>query len=213
MATTPAPAPTPPAPPAPPVPPTPPVRRRSARRFSAALFWAVVGALAMLFVANLAGYGPAVVKHEKVRVVLPPQKAAQPARPAPRPALKKPVASPTVPAPAPPAVAPQPTPQPVVTPPATPETVINVYPPALPTPQVGTPTSPSASVGATPMPVPRPQAVQPGVTLQLNIFANSWGGGTYHGYGSTYGWTPGHVARVCEERSTGPVCFDRWIPH
>lgn len=32
-------------------------------------------------------------------------------------------------------------------------------------------------------------------------------------YGSTYGWTPGHVARVCEWRHGGKICFDRWIAH
>ncbi len=26
-------------------------------------------------------------------------------------------------------------------------------------------------------------------------------------------WIPGHIARVCEQRSTGTVCFDRWIAH
>lgn len=28
-----------------------------------------------------------------------------------------------------------------------------------------------------------------------------------------YHWTPGHVVRVCEWRSTGTICFDRWIAH
>lgn len=89
-----------PAPPAPAV----PRRHRPARRFSAVLFWMVVGALAALFAANLAGYGPAVVKHEKVRVVLPPQKqqtkpAKQPARHlvAPKPQVTTPVPVPTAP--------------------------------------------------------------------------------------------------------------------
>lgn len=27
------------------------------------------------------------------------------------------------------------------------------------------------------------------------------------------GWTPGHIARVCESRSSGTVCFDRYIAH
>lgn len=32
----------------------------------------------------------------------------------------------------------------------------------------------------------------------------------YHRY---YGWTPGHVARVCEWRHGRKICFDRWIAH
>ena len=94
--------PTPPAPPAPPVPPVPPApapRRRPARRFSAAIFWAVVGALATLFAANLAGFGPALVKHENVRVILPPQRQAQPPT---RPVVQRPAApKPPAPTPAP----------------------------------------------------------------------------------------------------------------
>lgn len=35
----------------------------------------------------------------------------------------------------------------------------------------------------------------------------------YYSGSTYYGWTPGHVARVCERRYTGVVCFDRWIPH
>lgn len=74
------PVPAPPVPPAPPAPPVPPRRRRPARRFSATLFWVVVSVLAALFAANLAGYGPALVSHESVRVILPPQRPAQPAK-------------------------------------------------------------------------------------------------------------------------------------
>lgn len=39
--------------------------------------------------------------------------------------------------------------------------------------------------------------------------------GSYpYGYGPTYGWTPGHVERVCEQRSNGAVvCFDRFVGH
>jgi|SRR3989344_765870 len=83
----PAPAPIPAAPPALPAPAPAP-----ARRFSAALFWAIVGALIVLFVANLAGYGPAIVRHERVRVVLPPssRQAVQPAQTARRIADPKP---------------------------------------------------------------------------------------------------------------------------
>ena len=86
--TTPTPTPT------PVVPPVPPVRRRRARRVSAALLSAVTGALVMLFIANLAGYSPAVVKHETVSVALPPTKMVRP--PAPAPATKA-----AAPAPAP----------------------------------------------------------------------------------------------------------------
>lgn len=203
---TPAPVPTPPTSPVPPVLPVPPIRRRPpARRFSAALFWAVVGALALLFVFNLAGYGPAVVKHEKVRVVLPPQlSAAQPpAQPASRSVTPN---KPQVTTPAPQPVVPPPMPKPVVTPPAPrPETIINVYPP--------TPAPASPLPVQAPAPTPKKNVQPTGASLQLNIFTNSWGGGSRHGYGSTYGWTPGHVARVCEQRSTGTICFDRWIPH
>lgn len=106
------PRPAPPAPPTPPVAlpppasvpapapaPAPPVRRRRpARRFSAVLFWIVVGALAALFAANLAGYGPALVQHEKVRVVLPPQRQTQPAQSARRLVAPKPqVTAPAIP--------------------------------------------------------------------------------------------------------------------
>lgn len=112
--------------PAPPVPPVPPVpaprvppapapapaapRRRPARRFSATLFWAVVSVLTALFAANLAGYGPAIVRHEKVRVVLPPQRAAQLAnQPATgRPVAPKPQVAPTL--------QPTPVPQPATAP-------------------------------------------------------------------------------------------------
>lgn len=38
-----------------------------------------------------------------------------------------------------------------------------------------------------------------------------------YGYGGYYGgwgprWIPGYVLRVCEDRSTGRVCYDTWEP-
>lgn len=118
--------PVPPAPPAvPPVPPAPPVpvpaaprHHRPARRVSAAIFWVVVGALAALFAANLAGYGPAIVSHESVRVVLPPQRSvAQPVKQLTRhPVAPKPQVTTPVP----------PAPTSAVTPPAPTHQVVDV---------------------------------------------------------------------------------------
>jgi len=94
-----------PAPPAPPVP-APAPAPAAPRRFSAALFWAVMGTLITLFVANLAGYGPAIVRHESVRVVLPPSsRQAQPAQSTRRIAAPKPQVKAPAPVPVPPAVA------------------------------------------------------------------------------------------------------------
>lgn len=105
------------------------------------------------------------------------------------PAVSAPTPQP-IPAPAPAAVT-TPAPKPVVTSPVSalaPGTLINVYPPAAP-----------------------PPVVQPtGVTLQLNIFSNGWGGGSRY-YGPTYGWTPGHEELRYDPR-TGTY-YRVWIAH
>lgn len=190
------------------------------KRLITYFLFAVLGAFGLLLGLNLMGFGPALVSHERVRVILPPQRQAQPERPARRHAAPKP----KVMAPA------------VLTPPVAPtapETIINIYP-QTPTPAPATPQPVPA-----PVPAPTPPSVQPpapskapeaamapappartvnvlsGNTFQLRVEIlsgnGSWNGGARYGYGSAYGWTPGYVARVCEERPTGVICFDRWI--
>lgn len=202
----PAPATPTPTPPAPPVPPTPPVRRRPIRRFSAALFWAAVGALATLFAANLAGFGPALVQHESVRVVLPPQRAAQPVQlpEAPKPRVAAPAPQPA------PAVTPS-APQPEVTPaaPKTETTTINIYPPALPAPQVETPISPPASVRA----VPSAQMSAP-LCPKAGYYILSHEPTTdSRQFDDRRNWNPGHMEFVRECRNGTLHEFSRWVGH
>lgn len=42
----------------------------------------------------------------------------------------------------------------------------------------------------------------------------SSGGSYYYGHGWYRGprWVPGYIRQVCEDRSTGRVCYDTWIP-
>ena len=50
-------------------------------------------------------------------------------------------------------------------------------------------------------------------------YYGGYGGYPYYGYGYSgyfrgWGprWFPGYVLRVCEDRSTGRVCYDTWVP-
>lgn len=142
-------------------------------------------------------------------------------------------AVPPVPAPAPAAVLSLP--PAVTTPPASPA----VQPQSMPAPLVpclhGQTCTDSGMVISQPKPLPPAERVQPSSggtqilsnnTLQLRIgVLNNTGGyttgygaygyGNYYGYGNGYGWdwSPGHMERICESRSTGTVCFDRWVGH
>lgn len=230
--------PTPPAPPlAPPAPPATP-RRRPARRVSAILFWVAVGTLVALLVLMLAGYGIAPVKFTGAQFLNGLREQVQPAQPAPKPVhqhrhpvVPKPPTTPA-PAPTPPAASPAPVLAPVticcLTPESAPPALSAPTPPALPAPLSGTcseadnyycgtppPITPQSTPAASFQPQGRTVNVLSGNTFQLNILSGngSGNGGARYGYGSTYGWTPGHVARVCEQRSSGIICFDRWIAH
>lgn len=206
------------------------------KRLITHFLFAVIGAFGLLLGLNLMGFGPALVSHESVRVILPPQRQqAQPARQMKHHAAPKPqMVAPAVERP--------------IQAPAVSETIINIYPPAptpAPTPSVPTQSAPTPSVqipAPAPTPPPPSPVVQPQVqpappipqavmtpappartvnVLSGNILQfrveilsrnGSWNGSARYGYGSSYyGWTPGYVARVCEERPTGTVCFDRWI--
>lgn len=115
-------------------------------------------------------------------------------------------------------------PAPTPTPPVPQQPVVPSFVPPSPPVPVQPPMNPPPPTREEPIqapfaPVPAPNrnvGSAGGFTLQFNVFTNGgWLGGPAY-YGSTYyGWTPGRVARVCEPRSTGTICFDRWIanPH
>lgn len=182
---------------------------------------------------------PVVAKQSAVRKAAPAKKAVVKAKSAIEPsmseimkelgkdleelnqALKEPKVSPVqqptcccciVPQPAPAAVTPVlPTP-PSVQPPASSSSCSeadNYYCAPLPaaTPQ----SAPAANVKT-----PRPVNILSGNTFQLNILSGigSGNGGAIHGYGgygSTYGWTPGHEEMVCEPAPHG--CYRKWVAH
>lgn len=118
------------------------------------LFMAL-GAFVLLLVLNLAGFGPALVRHEKVRVVLPPQRRAQPAQ----------LAS-TVP-------------KPQVTTPAPPSSSAAIVPPVVVLPVVVQPVVVQPSVVIPPntvVPAPPPQATSwLIITGQPQIYTDNWG--------------------------------------
>ncbi len=165
------------------------------KRWLTYFLFAALGALAILLVANLLGYGPAIVRYERTRIVAPPQRLTQ---------KQKPVhlsVSPATPCPADwncgrgwrvgPAG------------------------PAIAEPK-------AAAVSQTPSPMPPVSKTESrsetnilsGNTLELNLnieVLGSRGGYGYHGgyYGGT-SWVPGYAVRVCEPYPTG--CYDKWIP-
>lgn len=186
-----------PVPPVPFVPPAPapapvaPRRRRPARRFSAVLLWMAVGALTALFAANLAGYGPAIVWHEKVRVVLPPQRSAQPAK---QSATSRPVAlnsQVTTPATVPPA------PTSAVTPPAPDRQSVDV----------------NININVRGLP-DRPVQIQTATCPKVGYYVLSHEPTTdSRQYDDRGNWNPGHMELVRECRNGALVEFPRWIGH
>lgn len=228
------------------------------KRWVLNFLFAALGALALLFALNLAGYGPALVSHESVRVVLPRIAGqAQPVQPARRPAAPKPQVAPATPVvaptPAPPAPAvaeppvtiynyniqgsgssPAPTPQAQPQPTPIPDPVVQpqMQSPVTPCSEADNffcgPVPPPPTFNPLPTPTPREPIQAPfapvpgrnigsagGFTLQFNVFANGNGGwknnSHRYGYMPTYGRAPGHVVRVCEQRSNGMICFNRFV--
>lgn len=102
------------------------------------------------------------------------------------------VSMPITPAP-PPATVPAPAPAPAPSP--------SIYPQPIPPP---------------PTPVQMRTASSPPLFgLEINIFANGgWYGYGNYGYGWPVqgAWRPGYMAWVCEDRPSGRVCFEKWIP-
>lgn len=222
MERTPPRTPVPPVPPQPAVPPAPtPVpasRRRPVRRFSAALFWAVVGALAAVLATMLAGYGIAPVKYTGAQFLngMREQQAApsvvhhKATPPKVKETAVKPVVTPVTSVPAPQPVAPPPPKKLLSSPPGD----KNVSP-------AGADVDVTVNVRVAPPPVAPPPAAPPppkkpaessGLTLQFNVFANGWNGGYGSGYhGHSYGWTPGHE-ELRYDPHTGTY-YRTWIPH
>ena len=116
------------------------------------------------------------------------------------------------PTPMPPAPIPQPAPAPSVQTPVPPTT-----PPAPPQALFQAPSAsvPQGDIQAAARPPAKTVNILSGNSIQFRVEIASRWGGTY-GYGSTYGWTPGHMATVCEDRDGdgyAETCFRRWIAH
>lgn len=161
------------------------------KRWLTYFLFAALGALAILLVANLFGYGPAIVRYERTRIVAPPQRLTQ---------KQKPVhlsVSPATPCPADwncgrgwrvgPAG------------------------PAIAEPEAAAAVAPVATVSPAPPAAGRRSEtnILSGNTLQLNLNIEVLGSrGGYYGGGTN--WVPGYAVRVCEPYPAG--CYDKWIP-